>query len=100
MFCELEGIVVDAPVVTRHIEFDFRVTSATDIELDDYGFGEPDCAKLLGRTLRVILERGKIPENRMPARGRPLVLERYDIDVIDPSSGASFRSVRYVPKAT
>ncbi len=34
MFCELEGIVVDAPVVTRRIEFDYRVTSATDIELD------------------------------------------------------------------
>ena len=98
MFCELSGEIVSTPVESEFLKFDVLVKTARDIEFETLGYGNPDCHLLQGRVITVALEK-KVPgDSAKIVEGARIVLERYEMDVVNTKTGAVYRNVKHVRK--
>ena len=98
MFCELDGTISSAPIQSDNVQFEFYVESAREVELEVIGRGEPDCHLYVGKKLAVILALKHAGDRKQLVEGARILLERYDIDVVNRKSGAMQRQVKYVRK--
>jgi hypothetical protein len=98
MFCELKGSVLSTPTKSEALEFEYAVESSREIEVEVLGSGTADCHLLQGQTVVVALNLKDAGDLGQIIKGAKIVLERYDVDVVNTQSGAITRSVKYVRK--
>jgi len=96
MFCELSGEVVSAPIRSGVLKFKYRVQTARDIEIEGLGNGNPDCHHMLGRVISVVLEEENAGDIDQIVKGAIIILERYELDVVNANTGAMIRSVKHI----
>ena len=98
MFCEIGGVIVSQPSESDPIEFDFLVDEARELDVEGVGPGEPDCHLLVGERISVTLDPNIIDDDISFDVGQRLLLQRFEMDVIDRQTGGAVRSIRYTVK--